>query len=83
MNGGVVALELKLVVSVTMPSGSAEIAVPTESVMVSFNDVVGTCLHINTTERTIYVVYYGKPARYLVQRLTLDFHNGFDNLHHS
>ena len=32
-NGGVVALELKLVVSVTMPSGSAEIAVPAESVM--------------------------------------------------
>ena len=34
------ALELKLVVSLTMPSGSAEIAVPAESVMVSFNDVL-------------------------------------------
>jgi len=39
-NGGVVALELKLVVSVTMPSGSAEIALPAESVMISFNDVL-------------------------------------------
>lgn len=34
------ALELKFVVSVTMPSGSAEIAVPSESVMASFNDVL-------------------------------------------
>ena len=34
------ALELKLVVSVTMPSGSAEIAVPAESVMISLNDVL-------------------------------------------
>jgi len=41
-NDGVVALELKLVVSVTMPSGSAEIAVPSESVMASFNDVLSS-----------------------------------------
>ena len=39
-NGGVVALELKLVVSLTMPSDSAEIAVPSERVMASFNDVL-------------------------------------------
>jgi hypothetical protein len=40
MNGGVVSLELKLVASVTMPSDSAEIAVPSERVMASFNDVL-------------------------------------------
>ena len=39
-NGGVVSLELKLVVSVTMPSDSAETAVPSERVMASFNDVL-------------------------------------------
>jgi hypothetical protein len=36
MNGGVVSLELKLVASVTMPSDSAEIAVPSERVYFTF-----------------------------------------------
>jgi hypothetical protein len=40
INGIVVLLELKLVVSVTMSSDSAEIAVTSERVMASFNDVL-------------------------------------------